>query len=216
MNRVGFPLLLLLLLIPFAKPMANDANDDPRSRPLGAVTLPIAGTAVDAAGQRGVLNGTVTINRFVEQNNELMAIGVVRGAITNLAGQVLKSGLEDVVLPVTNIGQRTVSLAMPPSAERRLIPVSFTEGAGGRLILAQAQTCGILHLDIGGNNVDLLGFTVHLSPITLDVSGNAAGPLGSLSCQIVKLLGTAGNVVGLLNTLLGALTGLAGGLTAVR
>src|SRR5438874_2431899 len=89
---------------------------------------------------------------------------------------------------------------------------SWTEAAGGRFILAQAQTCGILHLDIGGNNLDLLGFRVTLSPITLDISGDSAGPLGALVCQIVALLGTAANIVGLLNNLLGTLTGLLGGL----
>ena len=50
-----------------------------------------------------------------------------------------------------------------------------------------------------------------LSPITLDISGDSAGPLGALVCQIVALLGTVANVVGLLNNLLGALTGLVGG-----
>jgi hypothetical protein len=94
----------------------------------------------------------------------------------------------------------------------RLVRVSSTEAAGGRFILAQAQSCGILHLDIGGNTVDLLGFSVALSPITLDISGSSAGPLGALVCQIVALLGTAADVVGLLNNLLGALTGLVGGL----
>jgi len=105
-----------------------------------------------------------------------------------------------VVLPV-NLGQRNVSLAIPPESTPRLVRVSSTEPAGGRLILAQAQSCGILHLDIGGNTVDLLGVTVTPSPVTLDLSGDSAGPLG-----------TAANVVGLLNNLLGTLTGLLGGL----
>jgi hypothetical protein len=159
---------------------------------------------VDAANQPiGLFSGSVTINRFAGQNDQLMAVGIVRGSVT-IGDQVVKSGLETVVLPVTNIGLRTVGLAIPPSAEPRLVPASF--------ILAQAQSCGILHLAIGGNTVNLLGVTVNLSPITLDISGDSAGPLGALVCQILALLAKAADVVGLLNSLLGVLTGLVGGL----
>ena len=35
------------------------------ARSLAALTLPIAGTAIDAAGERGAFSGTLTINRFV-------------------------------------------------------------------------------------------------------------------------------------------------------
>jgi len=175
--------LLLSVLIPFATAKADDAR---KARSMGALTLPIAGTAIDAAGTS--FSGTLTINRFAEQNQQ------------------------DIVLPV-NLGQRTASLGVPPSTAARLMPASWTEAAGGRFILAQAQTCGILHLDIGGDSVDLLGFRFTLSPITLDISGDSAGPLGALVCQIVALLGTVANVVGLLNNLLGALTGLVGGVT---
>jgi len=198
--------LLLSVLIPFATAKADDAR---KARSMGALTLPIAGTAIDAAGTS--FSGTLTINRFAEQNQQLVAIGFVRGTVTT-AGRVVKSGLQDIVLPV-NLGQRTASLGVPPSTAARLMPASWTEAAGGRFILAQAQTCGILHLDIGGDSVDLLGFRFTLSPITLDISGDSAGPLGALVCQIVALLGTVANVVGLLNNLLGALTGLVGGVT---
>jgi len=215
MKRVQTALLVLFmlsaLLVPFAS-LKADADDGRKARSLAALTLPIAGTAIDAAGERGAFSGTLTINRFVGDKHELMAVGFVRGTLTNLSGQVVKSGLQDVVLPV-NLGQRTASFAVPPSAGPRFVTASSSEMTRGRFILTQAQTCGILHLDIGGNTVDLLGFTVALSPITLDISGDTAGPLGALVCQIVALLGTAANVVGLLNNLLGALTGLLGGLT---
>jgi hypothetical protein len=202
--------LLLALLVPVATVKA-DSDDGRKARSLGALTLPIAGTTVDAAGQRGAFSGTLTINRFVGDSQEIVAVGFVRGTVTNLSGQVVKSGLQDVVLPVS-IGTRTVSFAIPSESAPRLVRVSSAEAASGRFILTQAQSCGILHLDIGGNTVDLLGLTVALSPITLDISGSSAGPLGALVCQIVALLGTAANIVGLLNNLLGALTGLVGGL----
>jgi hypothetical protein len=202
MNRVQFRLLVLLLslLALFQNVMAKDDEDRGKLRS-GALTLPLAGTVAD-----GRFSGTVTINRFAMQNHALVAVGIVRGTVTTASGQV--TGLATVVLPVTT-GFRKAGLALPPSAEPRLVPVSFT----GQFILAQAQSCGILHLEIGSTALNLLGFTVNLSPITLDISGDSAGPLGALVCEIVALLGTAADIVGLLNSLLGLLTGLLGGLT---
>jgi hypothetical protein len=198
----------LLLAIPayFASPNVN-ADEGRKPRAPAALTVPIAGTSQGAA-----LSGTFTINRFVMQNHELMAVGIVRGTLTGVSGQVLRTGMADLALPVTTMDRRTASFTRPAAAPQ-LVPAVLREPAGGRFILAQAQSCGVLHLDIGGNTIDLLGFTVSLTPITLDISGDSAGPLGSLVCQVIALLGTTADVVGLLNNLLGALTGLVGGLT---
>ena len=61
-----------------------------------------------------------------------------------------------------------------------------------------------------------LGYTpkvISLSPVTLDLSGDSAGPLGGLVCQAIALLNNVVGLVGLLNSILGALTGLLGGIT---
>jgi hypothetical protein len=208
-------LLALSLLGPAGTAMAEKEAGQPahRSAEAGTLTLPLTGTIVNAANQPvGRFSGSVTINRFANQNDHIVAVGIARGTVTDLAGQVVKSGLQTVVLPVTVGNVRAVGWPIPSSAEPRLAPVSFTQTTSGRFILAQAQSCGILHLDIGGTGVNLLGFIVNLSPITLDISGDSAGPLGALVCQIVALLGTVADVVGLLNQLLGLLTGLLGGL----
>src|SRR5438876_458203 len=56
------------------------------------------------------------------------------------------------------------------------------------LILVQAQqTCGVLHLDLGTTTLNALGLTITTSPITLDISGNSGGVLGSLVCQALGL-----------------------------
>ena len=117
--------LLLSVLVPFATAKADDAR---KARSMSALTLPIAGTAIDAAGQQASFSGTLTINRFAEQNQQLVAIGFVRGTVTT-AGRAVKSGLQDIVLPV-NLGQRTASLGVPPSTAARLMPASWTEAAG--------------------------------------------------------------------------------------
>jgi hypothetical protein len=205
MNRMHFRVLGLLLalslLVPFHSAMAKKPPAP------GALTLPLAGTV--AGG--GKFSGTVTINRFARAGDGgIVAVGIARGTVTDAAGQAMQTGLQTVVLPV-NQGVRTAGFETPPSAEPRLVPATFTKAASGRFILAQAASCQILNLDIGGNAINLLGFMVNLSSITLDISGDSAGPLGALACEIVALLGTAADVVGLLNDLLGLLTGLLGG-----
>jgi hypothetical protein len=203
-------LLALLLLVPFEMAMA-DKPDKPH-RAAGTLTVPHAGTVVDAGQLVGRFSGTMTINRFERQNQQIVAVGIARGTISTAAGQVMKSGLQTLVLPVTNIGSLDTVRFLAPSAEPRLVPVSLTQDMSGRFIPAQAMSCGILHLDIGGTAVNLLGLMVNLSPITLDISGDSAGPLGALVCEVLALLGTAADVVALLNQLLGVLTGLVGGL----
>src|SRR5687768_13587284 len=191
-------MLALLILIPFHSAVAKKPPAP------GALTLPLSGSVVDAGGAvAGTFSGTLTINRFARQGDGIVAIGIARGSISTMGGQVVKTGLETVALPVSR-GIRTASLTAPAVAEPRLMPARF--------IPAQAASCQILNLDIGGNAVNLLGFLVNLSPIALDIAGDAAGPLGALACEIVALLGTVADVVGLLNDLLGLLTGLLGGL----
>jgi hypothetical protein len=205
-------LAISLVLVPIGQAMAQSSD----TTSAGALTLPVSGTVVNAANQSiGQFSGSVTINRFAQtQTNQIVAVGTVRGVVTNTAGQVMKSGLQTIVLPVNLSRTSAVNFKTPLSGGPRLMRASLTTVGSGRFMLAQAQSCGILHLDIGGATaLNLLGFIVNLSPITLDISGDSAGPLGALVCQIVALLGSVADVVGLLNSLLGLLTGLLGGLT---
>jgi hypothetical protein len=161
----------------------------------------------------GEFNGTVTVNRFARQNGQLVAIGFVRGAVTSATGAVLETGLRSVTLPVTLASLPAFTAAARTSGTAAAMPAIFRPDSGGRWTRVQAQTCGVLHLALGPVAVDLLGVTVSLGAVTLDISGDSAGPLGALACQVLALLGTAADVVGLLNAILGLLTGLLGGLT---
>lgn len=205
LSKVAGLLLALSLFVPLQNAMAKPLAS-------GALTLPLSGMVVDVGGSgAGKFTGTMTINRFARQRDgTIVAVGIASGSIATAGGQVVRTGLETVALPVSS-GVRTAGFQTPPSAQPRLVPATFTQATSGRFILAQAASCEILNLDIGGNAVNLLGFMVNLSPITLDVAGDSAGPLGALACEIVALLGTAADVVGLLNNLLGLLTGLLGG-----
>jgi hypothetical protein len=213
MNRAQFALagalLALALLAPSGYSMAaQDDNNGSSSGAAGALALPVTGSV--AGG--GAFNGTVTINRFAMQNGQLVALGFVRGSITNSAGIALASGMRPVTLPVT-LGRGVALTSSTSPGTARALPALSTGANEGRWMRVQAQTCGVLHLDLGPVAVNLLGFNVSLTPVTLDISGDAAGPLGNLVCQVIALLSTVADVVGLLNSILGLLTGLLGGLT---
>lgn len=99
------------------------------------------------------------------------------------------------------IGNRTVSKS------NVAIPASVKQGSG----VSPAATCPILHLVLGPLNLNLLGLTVHLNQVVLDINAQS-GPgnlLGNLLCSVANLLnGTAtttpltpGQLAGLLNIL---------------
>jgi len=211
-RMLGLFVALSLVFIPIQQAMALTST----VQSAGALTLPASGTVVNALHQYiGQFNGSVTINSFaVGPNSQIVAVGIARGVVTNAAGRVIASGLQTIVLPVNLSRASAINFKAQPSGGPRVMRASLTTAGGGRFMLAQAQSCGILHLEIGGATaVNLLGLTVNLSPITLDISGDSAGPLGALVCQILALLGTVADIVGLLNSLLGLVTGLLGGLT---
>jgi len=147
--------------------------------------------SLPVASADGTFTGTFSINRFEVRNNAIVAVGVVRGSIAG-AGSVL---VGEVAAPVT------VAAASAPAA------------ASKAAVAQQAATCGVLHLDIGALNLNVLGVMVATQPISIDLSGDPAAPLGNLVCTIESTLNNVVGLVGLLNQLLGVVTGLVGGLT---
>lgn len=83
------------------------------------------------------------------------------------------------------------------------IPTSVQQTTG----VSPAATCPILHLVLGPLNLNLLGLTVHLNQVVLDINAQsgAGNLLGNLLCSVANLL----NGTGLTTPLSGAqLTGL--------
>ena len=84
----------------------------------------------------------------------------------------------------------------------------------------QPASCPILHLDLGPLDLNLLGLTVHLNEVILDITA-VPGPgnlLGNLLCAIAGLLDGVdlGGVLGgllqnLIDALIRLLQGLGGG-----
>ncbi|MEN3340219.1 MAG: hypothetical protein V7647_3895 [Acidobacteriota bacterium] len=103
----------------------------------------------------------------------------------------------NVVATVTNTATGAVSTVVAPLA----VPVDPT---------ATTASCEILHLVLGPLDLNLLGLTVHLDQVVLDITAvpGAGNLLGNLLCAIAGLLNGPSPLTGLvtlLNNLLGAL-----------
>jgi hypothetical protein len=150
----------------------------------GPLQLPLTSAA-------GTFTGTFSINRFEVRNNAVVAIGVVRGSIAGTGSALVG----EVAAPVT-IGTASARAAVSAAA-----------------VSQQQATCQVLHLDIGAINLNIQGLMLATQPISIDLSGDSAAPLGNLVCTIESTLNNVVGLVDLLNQLLGVLTGLVGGLT---
>jgi len=136
----------------------------------------------------GKFAGTLSIQRFEVRDNGVVAIGMMRGSIAGKG-----SALGEVVAPVM------------------VEPASAPASAGAAPVAPQA-TCPVLHLNIGAANLNVQGVTVATQPINIDLSGDSSAPLGNLVCTVQSTLNSVVGLVGLLNQILGLVTGLVGGL----
>ena len=136
------------------------------------------------------VTGSFTPKRFVEKDGKVFAKGVIRGAYETKSGATKKFKV------------------------KRLVPV---KKANGTLLTARAANradCDVLNLVLGPLDLNVLGLTVSLNRVLLDivaVSG-AGNLLGNLLCAVAGLLdggGLLGNLLGqitdLLNQILGRL-----------
>jgi hypothetical protein len=208
--RTGIGLVVLLTSVLGAIPAAAQ-----RARARAVMTLPAAGTF--AVG--GEFSGTISINRFERRGNEIVAIGFVAGVLSR-GSNILGSGVAgEVALPVrvSSAGVAGVSNRAPALRRGQVIRAAWSPAAAAvdnPLVEVQApETCPVLNVAVGPHTVDLLGFQVALSAVTLDLTGVVGTPLGDLVCAASDLLGNVAGLVNLLNSILGLVTGLLGGLT---
>ena len=184
MLKVSIPVGLLVLATAGLAAQSDKQGKDPS----GPLQLPVTSDA-------GTFTGTFSISRFeVRQNpageKAAFAIGVVRGSLAG-TGSVLAGEVAALV----------TGTASAPAA------------ASNAAVAQQQATCQLLHLDIGAMNLNVQGIIVVTQPISIDISGDSAAPLGNLVCTIESTLNNVVGLVNLLNQLLGVLTGLVGGLT---
>ena len=182
--RASIPIALLLL----ATAATAAPNKDPP-----ALQVPIVGSASNGAA----FAGTLSILRFEARANQVVAIGIVRGTVA--AGTAV---VGEVALPVQ---VTAASQAAPASSSSALV-------AQPQVAPQQTATCTALNLNLGAVNLNVLGLLVTTQPIAIDLSGDSSAPVGNLVCTALDLLNNVVGLVGILNQILGALTGLVGGL----
>ena len=182
--RASIPIAVLLL--------ATAATAAPHKDP-PALQVPIVGSASSGAA----FAGTLSILRFEARANQVVAIGIVRGTVA--AGTAL---VGEVALPVQ---VTAASQAAPASSSSALL-------AQPQVAPQQTATCTALNLNLGAVNLNVLGLLVTTQPIAIDLSGDSSAPVGNLVCTALDLLNNVVGLVGILNQILGALTGLVGGL----
>ncbi|HYS09515.1 MAG TPA: hypothetical protein VEP66_12255 [Myxococcales bacterium] len=182
--RASIPIAVLLL--------ATAATAAPHKDP-PALQVPIVGSASNGAA----FAGTLSILRFEARANQVVAIGIVRGTVA--AGTAV---VGEVALPVQ---VTAASQAAPASSSSALV-------AQPQVAPQQTATCTALNLNLGAVNLNVLGLLVTTQPIAIDLSGDSSAPVGNLVCTALDLLNNVVGLVGILNQILGALTGLVGGL----
>jgi hypothetical protein len=150
---------------------------------------------VDGVIPGGTFDGTAQITSLaLNAAGQLEATGVLNGTAT-VAG---------IATAIT--GQTFTTLAV------------ITEGAGGVTTTALSNNtpgaCDVLFLDLGPLSLDLLGLTVDLDEVVLDVNAvpGAGNLLGNLLCTVVHLLDGPGvflqaleNILDLINSIIGAI-----------
>jgi hypothetical protein len=144
----------------------------------GGITVPITGTFTDAIGGTGRFVGTLNIQRFALNNNQIVAVGTLTGTLTDSLGAVLGS--------IVN----TVSLILNQAATQASCQILHLE-------------LGPLDLNLLGLMVHLNRVVLDIT--AQPGSGNL---LGNLLCAVARLLDQGGplqSLVDLLNQILGLL-----------
>jgi hypothetical protein len=137
--------------------------------------MPVSGTLADG----GALTGVLSITSLEHDGSQLLASGTLT---YTSAGTQTTQTFEDV--PATLVRGSIGTTAAPMTA-------------------SSAAPCDILLLDLGPIFLDLLGLTVDLSQVVLDIDAvrGAGNLLGNLLCAVTGLLDGGGIFAGIANLL---------------
>jgi hypothetical protein len=197
---VGAALAISAALTP-AVTLADRGGDRGRDGDEGRSRL--ENVTVSGTGEGHWLAGKLDIQRFEAINGSVVAVGLLRGTLTDRAGNVARFEDEAVAIPVATGGAQGTQ------------GVRSTRGMGGLralVIPAQVGRCQILNLNLAPINLDLLGLTVDTTLIQLVINANqgAGNLLGNLLCAVAGLLdnftpAAAPQLAGTLNQVVAAL-----------
>jgi hypothetical protein len=163
-------------------------NADKRAELL--TDMPVTGTL--ASG--GTFSGTLTATKITidEATRQLTLTGVLNGTALKSSGEVVDVVNQSVTAPLTINRPGAVSSLIQPAAQ---------------------ASCGILHLDLGPLNLNLLGLVVDLNEVILNLTAvtGAGNLLGNLLCALTGLLDIPGAIAAIthiLDTINNILSGL--------
>jgi hypothetical protein len=190
---VSLPIAALILtgtLAPVAQAQPPFAQQS-----TAGLSVPISKTVL---GQ-GTFTGTLRITRFAVVEGQAVAVGLVTGSFTAETTGTTTAIVRTVTLPVIR-----------PSATAA---ATGTTGDVNASAVQATAVCDILNLVLGPLDLNILGLTVHLDTVVLDINAvsGAGNLLGNLLCAITHLLdgvpttGSLAQLVALLNQLLALL-----------
>jgi len=182
---IGWSVLVALTTALVVTPAATASAQNKNTNRL---VVPITGTAAGV----GAVAGNLAISRFEIQDGRLMAVGALTATVTDATGNVIRTIVTQVAMPVNNAGGGAAQAAIGAAA---------------------IGSCDILNLVLGPLHLDLLGLVIDLNQVVLNITGQtgAGNLLGNLLCSITGLLdaGSLGQqLVNLLNQLIGVLGAL--------
>jgi hypothetical protein len=198
------------------RPGPTQPQSPEQTRHDGRLSVPISGivSETDAAGVAPQeLNGTFTIQRFIRQGSEVVAVGTLVASFSEEEPGT-GAGTPGTGAPGATVPDATASATAAPATgaaaatrtivSRVALPLVQSDAAGD--VLAAQVACQNLRLQLGPLDLGLLGLAVEIDRVQLDVSAvQASGTeLGNLLCAVSGLLDgdQADRLVAVLNDLL--------------
>jgi hypothetical protein len=144
------------------------------------------GIPVNGTFAGGTFEGVLDLERFALDRGRLVAIGVLKGTLSRGNGPKHEMG-------ITQAAPVQAGAIVGTIVQLITIPVAAT------------GSCAILHLDLGPLDLNLLGLTVNLNRVVLDIAAqpDTGNLLGNLLCTVARLLDSPdGTLVQTLNAIL--------------
>jgi hypothetical protein len=121
------------------------------------------------------VTGSFSIRRFAQTTEgEVAAVGILTLSLTDPTSNATRTIITQVAMPVAPSGGEATP---PPPAPAGTSPA------------AAAEACAALSLTLGPVDLELLGMTVRLDQINLDLVPRSSARLGMLLCGATSVIG---------------------------
>src|SRR5207248_5391398 len=150
------------------------------------LTLPATGTFEKG----GDFTGTISINRFEQRGDQIVAVGLLSGVLSQGSRRIGTVVVGELAWPVAlrSGGQSIANIdahGIAPTPRR----VAWSPaGPAFRTLPVQAAGCQVLDIALGPLDVNALGVQVSLGAVAFDLTGASGPPLGDLVCAVSGLL----------------------------